>query len=148
MNHDFKSELIKKYKLTGEQEKTYSWLKQQNLNTDDRTLCYWTKLYSSKRIQEVVNFAKSRRNAGQDIRNIGGWIQQFLKKGHQVVDENCMINRTYLKKFIEETKWKELNIYEKYIKDTVTGDDIPLNLEADSFMRSLKALYQKSQLYK
>jgi len=146
MNEDFKN--VRRYKLTNEQIEIYMWLKQQNINTDDGTFCYWVKTYTSKRIQEVVDFAKARRNAGQEIQNIGGWIQRFLKQDIQVVDENCRINQAFLMKFLEHTKWKDIKIYEKYIKDMVTGDDLPLNMEINNFKRSLETLYHKSQLYK
>jgi hypothetical protein len=61
MSEYLKEDVIKKYKLTKEQEETYLWLKMQNLNTDDDTLSYWVKKYSPKRIHEVVDFAKLRQ---------------------------------------------------------------------------------------
>lgn len=142
------NQYIRKYKLSKEQSEIYEWLKGQNINTNDETLCYWAKSYTSKRIQEVVNFAKARQVNGEDIRNIGGWIQKFLKTGQAVVDENCRINLAFLTKFLNSTKWNDLNIYEKYVKDKVTGDDLPLNMASDDFKISLESLYQKSQLYR
>jgi hypothetical protein len=148
MNQNIKSEYIRKYKLSKEQAEAYEWLKEQNINTDDGTLCYWVKSYASKRIQEVVNFAKARQEAGQNIQNIGGWIQKFLKTGQAVVNENCRINEEFLEKFINSEKWGDLKVFEKYVKDTVTGEDLPLTLACDDFKRALEALYRKSQLYK
>lgn len=142
------NQYIRKYKLSTEQVEIYEWLKDQNINTNDETLCYWSKSYTPKRIREVVNFAKARRAGGQDIRNIEGWIQKFLKTGHAVVDESCKINRAFLTTFLNSTKWNAINIYEKYVKDTVTGDDLPLTLAHDDFKRGLEALHRKSQLYK
>jgi hypothetical protein len=138
----------KKYKLSKEQVAIYEWLKEQSINTDDNTLCYWVKTYDSKRIREVVEFAKSRKKVGQEIRNMGGWIQKLLKSGLAVVDDNCQANLRFVKQFIETTEWKDLKIYEKYIKDMVTGDDLPLTMETVEFRRALEFLYQKSQLYK
>jgi hypothetical protein len=132
----------KKYKLSKEQVAIYEWLKEQSINTDDNTLCYWVKTYDSKRIREVVEFAKSRKKVGQEIRNMGGWIQKLLKSGLAVA------NLMFVKQFIETTEWKDLKIYEKYIKDMVTGDDLPLTMETVEFRRALEFLYQKSQLYK
>lgn len=138
----------KKYKLSKEHIEIYEWLKKQSINTDDNTLCYWVKTYESKRIREVVEFAKSRQKIGQEIGNIGGWIQKLLKSGLAVLDDNCKANLTLVKQFIETTKWKDLKIYEKYIKDMVTADDLPLTMETVEFRRALESLYQKSQLYR
>jgi hypothetical protein len=138
----------RKYKLSKEQIGIYEWLKEQGINTDDNTLCYWVKTYDSKRIRDVVEFANSRKKAGQEIRNIGGWIQKLLKSGLAVVDDNCQVNLVFAKQFIETTKWNDLKIYEKYIKDMVTGDDLPLTMEIVEFRRALEFLYQKSLLYK
>jgi hypothetical protein len=148
MNKNLNSQLIKKYKLTGEQIEIYIWLTEQNINTDDNTFCYWVKTYPSMRIKEVVNFAITRRNAGQNIRNLGGWIQKFLKTGLAVVDENCKINQEFSIKYMEQRNWRDLKIYEKYVKDIVTGDDLPLTMTVEDFKRSLEILYQKSRLYK
>lgn len=142
------NQYIMRFKLSKEQAEIYEWLKKQNINTNDETLCYWAKSYTFKRIQEVVNFAKSRQANGQNIQNIGGWIQKFLKTGQAVVDENCKINRAFLTQFLSTTKWNDLKVYEKYIKDTVTGDDLPLTLAINDFKLSLEALYRKSQLYR
>jgi hypothetical protein len=141
-------DLIKKYKLTTEQIEMFAWLKSKNINVDDPTLCYWVKTYPSKRIQEVVDFANARRNAGQNILNIGGWIQKFLKTGQAVVDDNCKANREFSINFTEYRKWKELKIYEKYVKDITTGDDLSLNMNCVDFKIALEALFKKSQLYK
>ena len=66
------NEYIQKYKLSKEQIEIYEWVKYQNINTDDNTICYWAKTYNPKRIREVINFAKERNERGQNIRNIGG----------------------------------------------------------------------------
>lgn len=142
------NQYIRKYKLSKEQAEIYEWLKGQNINTNDETFCYWAKSYTSKRIQEVVNFAKARQADGQNIQNVGGWIQKFLKTGLAVVDENCRINRVFIEQFVNSTKWTDLNVYEKYVKDKVTGEDLPLTLAEDDFKRSLEALYRKSQIYR
>src|SRR5438034_900116 len=142
------NQFIQRYKLSKEQSEVYKWLKEQHLNTDDNTLCFWCKTYTSKRIQEVVNFAKARQAMGQSINNIGGWIQKFLKEGQAVVDENCRINRTFATNFVNSQNWNTLIVYEKYVRDTITDDDLPLNLAIEDFKRSLVALYEKSQLYR
>src|SRR5258708_5762631 len=103
--------LIKRFKLTVEQAKLYTWLKVQGLNTDDPTLCFWTKKYPPKRIMEVVNFAKARLKLGEKIQNLGGWVNMFLKKGLAVVNDNSTHNLTYLNEFIEEQTWMDVQFY-------------------------------------
>lgn len=136
-----------KFKLTDEQTLIYAWLKNQGINTDDGTLCHWAKTYSPKRIREVVEFAKARMNQGQTILNIGGWIHKLLKSGNAVVNDTCMFNQKYAVEYTRARNWSELHIYEKYVKDSVTGDDLPLTIATDEFKRSLERLYEKSQLY-
>ncbi len=148
MNNYSDIDVIEKYKLTKEQAEAYLWLKNQKLNTDDGTLSYWVKKYPLKRVQEVVEFAKARLEGGQNIKNIGGWINKFLKNNLIIVNGNCKINREILSKFLETAQWNDLLIYEKYIRDSITGDDLPLTIIPEDFKRHLKALYQKSQLYK
>jgi hypothetical protein len=142
------NEYTKKYKLSKEQIEIYEWVKNQNINTDDNTICYWVKTYDPKRIKEVINFAKERAKSGQEIRNLGGWIQKFLKTGQAVVDDNCKTNLAFVEQFKLRTNWQDLKVYEKYVKDTVTTDDLSLTMESEEFRRALESLYQKSQLYK
>lgn len=140
--------LVKKFKLTDEQIETYTWLKEQRINTDDRTLCYWSKTYPPARLKDVVGFAHARIASGQKILNIGGWIHNFLKSRHAVVNDTCKCNRQYAIEFTKAKNWKELKIYEKYVKDSVSGDDLPLTIATGEFKHSLEKLYQKSQIYK
>lgn len=138
----------KKFKLTDEQVIIYTWLKEQRINTDDSTLCYWARTYSSIRIKEVVQFANARIAAGQKILNIGGWIHSLLKSGNAVVNDTCKFNQEYAVEFSKAKNWNDLKIYEKYVKDNVTGEDLPLTIAIDEFKRALDRLYQKSQIYK
>jgi hypothetical protein len=139
---------IRKFKLTDEQVVIYKWLKESRLNVDDGTLCYWSKKYPSLRIREVVKFAQARITSGQVIQNIGGWIHNFLKSGNAVVNDTSNFNREYAIEFSKHNSWKDLKIYEKYVKDSVTEDDLPLTIATDDFKDALERLYRKSQLYK
>jgi hypothetical protein len=134
------------YKLTVEQSKAYSWLKEQKLNVDDDTLNYWTRKYHSQRLIDVVEFAHKRIQEGQQIKNIGGWIHKLLKDGLPVVNGNCRNNLEFLKLYMKDRPWKGLNIYEKYVKDETTGDDLSLTMEPNEFRRALEATYNRSQL--
>jgi len=140
--------LANRFKLTKDQIKIYEWLSKQNINTDEGTLIFWAKTYSSKRLQEVVEFANARRNAGQEIHNIGGWIYKFLKSNEPVATEEYEMNRNAAQDFCKIRSWQNLKIYEKYIKDEITGDDLSLLMNVEEFKRSLEALYEKSELYK
>jgi hypothetical protein len=134
--------------LTEKQMEVYLWLKNQNLNTDDNTLNYWSRTYREERIKEVVNFAYERKAEGQCIRNIGGWVHNLLKQGAAVVNEESKLNRIFAQEFVKSNNWSELKIYEKYIRDEVTGDDLSLTMPGEVFRRSLENLFQKSILYK
>jgi hypothetical protein len=140
-------QLFNQYKLTKEQKQICIWLKKQGLNTDNETLCFWSKKYSAQRIMDVVRFAQDRSNAAQPIRNIGGFIHKLLITGLAVVNDECKSNREIVEKFIRVNKWLDISIYEKYIKDKITGDDLPLTMPQEDFIRALNALYQKSRLY-
>lgn len=137
-----------RFKLTKDQIEVYEWLSGQNINTDENTLMFWTKKYSSKRLKEVVEFANARRRAGQEIYNIGGWISTFLKSNAAVVTEEYEINRKTAEEFCKIKSWQNLKIYEKYVRDEISGDDLSLLMNTEEFKRSLEALYQKSELYK
>ncbi len=81
------------------------------------------------------------------IRNIGGWIYNMLKNDAPIINEEGESNGNFARSFAEAKKWKELEIYEKYVKDLVTQDDLSLTMPGESFKRSLEALYLKSKLY-
>jgi hypothetical protein len=148
MNDHIQKNLVIRFKLSKEQIETYTWLKEQQINTDDTTLCYWVKTYPAKRIKEVVEFGHVRQREGQAIGNLGGWVSSFLKTGQIVVNDNCKLNREFVQAFVALKNWSDLKIYEKYVKDDITGDDLPLTILNIEFKRSLEALYNKSQLYK
>jgi hypothetical protein len=135
------------YKLSEEQEKIYVWLKDQGLNVDDDTLNYWVRKYRAQRLVDVVKFAHTRRAAGQQIRNIGGWIHRLLKDDAIVVTDDCQENRKYVEQYASFNQWKSLHIYEKYIKEETTGDDLPLTISKEEFRRALEALHRRTKLY-
>lgn len=135
------------YKLTEEQQKIYTWLKTQGLNVDDNTLNYWARKYQTQRLVDVVQFALTRRAQGQLIRNVGGWIHKLLKEDLPVVNDNCKGNRQFVEQFAKINQWNSLHIYEKYIKEEVTGDDLSLTMPQNDFKRALEAIYNRRQLY-
>jgi hypothetical protein len=134
------SYLVKKFKLTDEQIRIYVWLKEQGINTDDKTLCYWAKIYSSTRLKEVVEFANARIASGQEILNVGGFIRNLLQNESAVVNDTCKFNREYALEFTKIKNWSDLKIYEKYVKDSVTGDDLPLTMVIKEFKLVLERL--------
>ncbi len=136
------------FKLNPEQFKIFTWLKSQDLNTDENTLNHWARIYPPERLQEIVNFAKLRIKQGQKIKNIGGWIHKFLLSNLPVVNDMSRQNLKHAQQFIKENKWTNVKIYEKYLKDEITGDDLPLTLSQETFERALESLFQKSQKYK
>jgi len=139
---------INKFKLNEQQRDTFNWLKQQKLNTDDNTLAFWALKYSTSRLKEVINFAYARQNSGQNIQNIGGWVHKLLKSDAPVVNNTSKQNRDFAESFARINEWNDLHIYEKYVRDEITNDDLPLTIPIDEFKRSLEKLYNKSRLYK
>lgn len=137
-----------KYPLTIAQATIYLWLRKQNINTDDDTLHYWSKHYPGDRIRDVVNYAHARIFSGDPIKNIGGWIGKILKTESAVVNDSCISNRKFAEEFVKLRGWLALKIYEKYVKDEITGSDLPLTIAVDEFKSALNTLYEKSELYK
>lgn len=136
------------YRLTKEQEEVYIWLKDQKLNVDDDTMNYWARQYPRQRLVDVVRFAQARRAQGQNIRNMGGWIHKLLRDGAVVVTDECQDNRRFAQDYAAANQWTNLHIYEKYIKDETTDDDLPLTLPREDFRRALEAFHQRIQLYR
>lgn len=95
-----------------------------------------------------MEFAFARRESGQSISNIGGWIHKLLKSDARVVNDECKRNRDLAKQFAQTNQWQDLDIFEKYIRDKVTDCDLPLTMPLKEFSRALEALYEKSKLYK
>ena len=135
------------YRLNMEQEEVYLWLKKQELNVDDGTLNFWARKYRAQRLMDVVQFAHARRSEGQQIRNIGGWIHKLLKEDSAVVNNGCIYNSDYAKQYAKAHQWQNLHIYEKYVKDGITSDDLSLTMPQDEFKRALEALHRRSELY-
>ena len=137
-----------KFTLTPSQREVYLWLKKQELNTDDDTLIYWSRRYSEKRLKDVVCLARKRRTLGHQIRNIGGWIHKLLMNESPVEDDHCKANRDFAKSYSAENKWYDLKIYEQYVRDVVTWDDISLMISPRDFAYALESLHERSQTYK
>lgn len=135
------------YRLREEEQKVYDWLKSQGLNVDDDTLNYWARKYPAQRLIDVVRFAHIRQAEGQQIRNIGGWIHKLLRDNDIVVNDTSQHNSRFAQQYATTNKWASLHIFEKYVKDETTGDDLPLTLPQEEFHRALKALHQRIQLY-
>ena len=135
-------------RMNEKQQEIYEWLKIQGLNTDDNTLSYWSRTYDVQRIRDVVNFAHKRRSEGQNIKNIGGWVHNLLKTDVPIINNESEANKKFAEDFMRSNKWSDLRIYEKYVKDDITGDDLPLTIKENDFRRSLEALYEKSSIYK
>lgn len=143
-----KKRACEKYPLTIAQATIYLWLRQQNINTDDDTLHYWSRYYPGDRIRDVVNYAHARLLAGDPIKNVGGWISKILKTESAVVNDVCIFNRKHAEQFVESRGWSALRIYEKYVKDEITESDLPLTIAVNDFKCALNALYEKSEIYK
>jgi hypothetical protein len=135
-----------RFKLNTEQAETYFWLKTQKLNCDDDTLNYWSRTYSHERLRNVIQYVQTKQSKGFVIRNIGGWIQNALKKNLTVINSLTELNRCSAKQFALAHKWFELKFYELYIRDLVTNEEVSLAINPNDFNYALRGLYRRNAL--
>ncbi len=137
------------YKLTRGQAEVYNWLRVQGLNTDNNKLNYWSRQYPAK--AKSLKLYNSRMQDVKLVKLFETLEVGFVNCLRRVLQFQMTYETRSLKldnSFIKTKEWKDLNIYEKYVKDMVTGDDLPLTMDNKDFNRALEALYRKSQLYK
>ncbi len=85
-----KKEVVERnqWRLTPEQQLSLQMLKDAEINTSEETLSFWARTYETDRLRAVVNFAKQKPR-----KNLGGFIQDFLKKNKPVPTEQTVTNR-------------------------------------------------------
>jgi hypothetical protein len=137
-----------RFKLGAEQAETYHWLKTQNLNCDDNTLNYWARTYSYERLRNVIQYVQTKQSKGWIIRNIGGWIQNALKKDITVINSTTELNKCVAKEFSLTHKWFELKFYELYIRDLFTNEEVSLAINPNDFKYALQGMYRRNSLKK
>jgi hypothetical protein len=120
-----------RFKLKVEQQQVYLWLKDQGINTEDKTLCYWAKNYDQQRLSAVVTEAKDRKP-----KNLGAYINKLLKTNAGIGDENIKKNIEFAKCFIESNGISSLVIDKKCIK-MGSHWDLSLNIDPNIFAQTL-----------
>src|SRR6185295_2834279 len=131
----------KRWRLTPDQEIIYEWLKDQNINSEDRILCLWSKTYSVDRLFEVIEYAKKKCKT-----NLGGYINRMLYKGVVVPNEKSEANKEFLEKFLETNFWSGIVILERYAKITMHNgyeEELPYNLNPEEFQRKVISLHER-----
>ena len=64
-----------------------------------------------------------------------------------MVNSECQDNHRFAQQYAVENQWQTLHIYEKYVKDKGTGDDVSLTIPREEFRRALEGMYRRVQLY-
>lgn len=137
----------RKYPLKKEQQPILSWLQEQNLDTDEDTLCFWIRSYPLEKLQTAIKFMHYELDRGTKIRTRGGFVRRVLEGKISPVTDTAIANREFAKDFKEANNWNALEIHEKYVLCSKTQKEVPLNLETMLFIEQLSNLYDLSQNY-
>lgn len=136
-----------KYPLKNSQMPLFNWLKSQNIGSPDETLMYYVRVYTEQKIREAVKFMYDEIRSGAQIQKPGAFFRKVLDGSIIMKTEESVGNKGVASKFINDNNWKTVVVNEKYLKDSVTGDDLQFSMQPDMFQRSLKTLYEKSMMY-
>lgn len=136
-----------KFPLKKEQQPLFELLREVATNTDDSTIKYWIRTYPNK-IQTAVDFLKKELSFGKKIDNPGGFLTNiFLGKIIPMTPE-MEKNKEYALEFATRNDWNNLKISGKFVKDEITGGDVPLFLPFENFVNSLLKLHDNSLTYR
>lgn len=135
---------MSKYPLKKIQMPLFNWLKEQNVGSDDETLMYYIRAYTEQRIRDSVAFMQEELKKGVEIDRRGGFFRTLLDGGVVLKTSESEGNKGVARQFIERHKWKTAVVTEKYLRDSITHDDLYFTMQPDTFLRSLKSLHEKS----
>lgn len=124
-------DITKRYRINKEQEQIYLWLKDKKINTEDKTLAYWSKTYSQERLSAVINEASKKER-----RNLGGFINTLLKSNACIPDENVVKNTQFADDFKKQNQWSELKIKKTHVQ-IGSHWDLSLNIDPVTFAKQL-----------
>ena len=130
----------KRWKLNPDQEIIFEWLKDQNINTEDRILCLWSKTYSVERLCEVIEYAKKTCKT-----NLGGLINSILFKGFVIPNEKSIENKKFIETFIYENGWSSATALERYAKISMHNgyeEELPYNIDPKEFKQKIMNLFE------
>ncbi len=128
-----------KYKLTAEQNISYSWLHSQKIDTSVDTLSWWAKNYDLKRLKDVYKAAVMVKPKKNKKNSIGALMNNFLRNEIPVEKDSKNENIAFMDGFMEripEMNWK---IEKKYITCEIKGikKEVFLNLHSEAFVNQL-----------
>lgn len=131
--------VAKKFKLTESQIESFRWLIDQNIDSSESTLSYWSKEYSLERLKDVHIYAKKTRK-----KSVGALMNSLLMKNAYVENSFSRENKEFAIAYKQEHKWHQLRIEEKYITCEIKGvkKEIPLSYSPDAFVDTLVNLYK------
>jgi len=134
----------KRWKLTDYQFDSFNWLKSQNIDADDKKLCFWAKSYTLQRLIDVYN--ESIHNKARSLRMYMG---KLLEENKVVFNSNIQANIQFAKDFSIENGWASFRILKKYVTFQIGSNkqDIDLNFDPPIFMQLLFDSFDAAQRY-
>lgn len=130
----------KRFNLSDEELEKFDWLKSQNIDTDDPTLCFWSKSYTLKRLIEVYKEAKKYSK-----KSVGGYMTKLLKSGSSVQNDVTQANKEFAEEFKKDCEWSDLKIMKKYCKVVQQNGyehEVDYKLPKDEFKNKIYELYK------
>jgi len=95
---------------------------------------YWIKRWLQEHgFDKFLKTLKQLDEQKNPVKNIGGWMQNALRKGYAEKSDNISENMQFIQNFIEENKIDFLKITKKYCMDMNNGNDYQFNLHPESF---------------
>jgi hypothetical protein len=122
--------VIHKYKLSAQQVENFHWLKAQGIDTEIKTLCYWSKKYPLEKLEACLNEAKAYK-----AESIGAYMQKLLKTNANVKTMESIKNREFAEEYYGINNTEGVQFTQKYIKIPYGKDfiEIPYNIAATEF---------------
>lgn len=132
----------RRWKLTDHQYDNLQWLKDQGVDSDEKTLCYWVKSYSFERLNEVLQAAKKVK----EIRSLGAYVNKLLIDKCVIEKSHIRANETFARDYAELHKWNSLKIFKKYcyFDWNNTKIEIPFSLTQEQFINFLISKHELS----
>jgi hypothetical protein len=124
----------RRWRLTEHQQDILNFLRQENVDTDEKTLCYWAKTYSFERLESVLNAAKLKPR-----KSIGAYMNKLLTDQSIVENYNIKENTEFAKFYKKSGEITEMKIGKKFVTINFMEDlqEVNLNFEPEDFKRIL-----------
>lgn len=103
--------LAKRFCLNADQQNSLIWLVNQKIDTHPDTLCYWSREYSLKRLQDVYNLTKKKKRV-----SVGAYMNKLLKINATVENDNSKLCHQFAIDYTQSNQWPALQIFQQYVK--------------------------------